>query len=213
MTDLWSGRADEYRTSATHAEGTDLDLVVEWCEPAEGVTALDVATGGGHVARRLRECGATVVTVDPAPGMQADTTAFAEDLPFADGSFDVVACRIAAHHFADVNAAVREMARVARDKFVLEDNVFFDESSEEAERLRDPSHVRCYSQPEWEVMLEAAGLRVDAKQRFDRRVPLQPWLDRVGCTGADAARVVELLGRRIEGGTLQMSSLVIRGRK
>ena len=213
MTDLWSGRADEYRASATHAEGADLDLVVEWCEPAEGVTALDVATGGGHVARRLRECGATVVTVDPAPGMQADTTAFAEDLPFADGSFDVVACRIAAHHFADVNAAVREMARVARDKFVLEDNVFFDESSEEAERLRDPSHVRCYSQPEWEVMLEAAGLRVDAKQRFDRRVPLQPWLDRVGCTGADAARVVELLGRRIEGGTLQMSSLVIRGRK
>ena len=213
MTDLWSGRADEYRASATHAEGADLDLVVEWCEPAEGVTALDVATGGGHVARRLRECGATVVTVDPAPGMQADTTAFAEDLPFADGSFDVVACRIAAHHFADVNAAVREMARVARDKFVLEDNVFFDESSEEAERLRDPSHVRCYSQPEWEVMLEAAGLRVDAKQRFDRRVSLQPWLDRVGCTGADAASVVELLGRRVEGGTMQMSSLVIRGRK
>jgi len=213
MTDLWSGRADEYRASATHAEGADLDLVVEWCEPAEGVTALDVATGGGHVARRLRECGATVVTVDPAPGMQADTTAFAEDLPFADASFDVVACRIAAHHFADVNAAVREMARVARDKFVLEDNVFFDESSEEAERLRDPSHVRCYSQPEWEVMLEAAGLRVDAKQRFDRRVSLQPWLDRVGCTGADAASVVELLGRRVEGGTMQMSSLVIRGRK
>mgnify|MGYP003289496345 CR=1 FL=1 len=33
----------------------DLDLLVEWCEPGEGVKALDVATGGGHVARRLRE--------------------------------------------------------------------------------------------------------------------------------------------------------------
>ena len=213
MTDLWSGRADDYRSSSTHAEGADLDLVVEWCEPAAGVTALDVATGGGHVARRLRERGATVVTVDPAPGMRADTTASAEDLPFADASFDVVSCRIAAHHFADVNSAVREMARVTRDKVVLEDNVFFDESSEEAERLRDPSHVRCYSQPEWEVMLEAAGLRVDAEQRFDRRVPLQPWLDRVGCAGADAARVVELLGHRVEDGTVQMSSLVIRGRR
>jgi SAM-dependent methyltransferase len=213
MTDLWSDRADDYRSSSTHAEGADLDLVVEWCEPAAGVTALDVATGGGHVARRLRECGATVVTLDPAPGMQADTTAFAEDLPFADASFDVVACRIAAHHFSDVNAAIREMARVASDKVVVEDNVFFDESSEEAERLRDPSHVRCYSQPEWEVMLEAAGLRVDAIQRFDRRVPLQPWLDRVRCTGHDAIRVVELLGPRVEDGTVQMSSLVIRGRK
>jgi SAM-dependent methyltransferase len=213
MTDLWSDRADDYRSSSTHAEGADLDLVVEWCEPAAGVTALDVATGGGHVARRLRERGATVVTLDPAPGMRADTTAFAEDLPFADASFDVVACRIAAHHFTDVNAAIREMARVASDKVVVEDNVFFDESSEEAERLRDPSHVRCYSQPEWEVMLGAAGLRVDAIQRFDRRVPLQPWLERVRCTGDDAIRVVELLGSRVEKDTVQMSSLVIRGRK
>src|SRR5256714_14317926 len=106
MTDVWSQRAEAYRTSAIHSAGEDLDLVVEWCEPAAGVTALDVATGGGHVARRLRECGATVVTVDPAPGMQADTTAFAEDLPFADASFGVVACRIAAHHFSDVNAAI-----------------------------------------------------------------------------------------------------------
>lgn len=213
MTDLWSERADDYRESSTHAAGPDLDLLVEWCEPEAGVTALDVATGGGHVARRLRERGATVVTVDPAPGMRADTTAFAEDLPFADSSFVVVACRIAAHHFADVNAAIREMARVASDRVVIEDNLFFDESSEEAERLRDPSHVRCYSEPEWEVMLEVAGLRVDASERFDRRVPLQPWLDRVRCTGDDAARVVELLGRRVEDGTVEMSSLVIRGRR
>src|SRR5256714_84442 len=89
-------------------------------------------TRGDEVARRLRERGAAVVTLDPAPGMQADTTASAEDLPFADASFDVVACRIAAHHFADVNTAIREMARVANDRVVIEDNVFFDESSEEA---------------------------------------------------------------------------------
>jgi ubiquinone/menaquinone biosynthesis C-methylase UbiE len=102
MSDVWSERAEAYRTSVVHATGDDLDLVVDWCEPAEGVTVLDVATGGGHVARRLRERGATVVTVDPAPGMQADTTAAAEDLPFADASFDVVACRLAGHHFANV---------------------------------------------------------------------------------------------------------------
>src|SRR5438034_9425197 len=119
MTDLWSERAERYRRSAIHAEGEDLDLVVEWCEPAPGVTVLDVATGGGHVARRLREAGASVVTVDPAPGMRADTTAPAEDLPFADGSFDAVACRVAAHHFADVRAAMREMARVAGQRVVV----------------------------------------------------------------------------------------------
>ena len=67
----WSDRAEAYRKSPTHREGPDLDLVVEWCEPAEGVKALDVATGGGHVARRLREAGAEVVTLDPSPGMRA----------------------------------------------------------------------------------------------------------------------------------------------
>ena len=51
-----SGR-ELYRTSDAHREGPDLDLLVEWAEPGPGVTALDVATGGGHVARRLREAG------------------------------------------------------------------------------------------------------------------------------------------------------------
>ena len=47
MTDVWSDRADAYRESPIHAAGDDLDLVVEWCAPAAGVTVLDVATGGG----------------------------------------------------------------------------------------------------------------------------------------------------------------------
>ena len=55
MTDMWSDRAEAYRQSPIHAVGEDLDLIVAWCEPAAGVDVLDVATGGGHVARKLRE--------------------------------------------------------------------------------------------------------------------------------------------------------------
>ena len=62
----WSGRAQAYVESDAHREGEDLDLLVEWA--AGATTALDVATGGGHVARRLREAGLEVVTCDPAPG-------------------------------------------------------------------------------------------------------------------------------------------------
>jgi ubiquinone/menaquinone biosynthesis C-methylase UbiE len=131
---MWSDRAEAYRQSPIHAVGEDLDLVVAWCEPAAGVDVLDVATGGGHVARKLREAGANVVTVDPAPGMQADVIAPADHLPFADASFDAVACRLAAHHFPDVLAAVKEMARVARSRVVICDNTFVSESSEEADR-------------------------------------------------------------------------------
>jgi SAM-dependent methyltransferase len=211
MSDVWSERAEVYRQSPIHAQGEDLDLVVEWCEPSPGVTVLDVATGGGHVARRLREAGATVVTVDPAPGMKADTTAPAEDLPFADGSFDAVACRLAAHHFADVLAAVREMARVAKHRVVICDNTFVSEVSEEADRVRDPSHVRNYSQPEWHSFFELAGLRVAHERFLERPLEIEPWLARVDCAGADAARVRELLGDRVVDGWMQLPTLVIQG--
>jgi SAM-dependent methyltransferase len=213
MSDVWSERAEAYRTSAIHSAGEDLDLVIEWCEPGEGVTALDVATGGGHVARRLREAGATVVTVDPAPGMQADTTAPAESLPFADSSFDTVACRLAAHHFADVQAAVHEMARVARHRVVVCDNTFVSEASEQADRVRDPSHVRNYSQAEWRVFFESAGLAVADERFLERPLEIEPWLTRAGCSGGDAEKVKELLGDRVVDGWMQLPTLILRGEK
>jgi SAM-dependent methyltransferase len=213
VTDVWSDRAEAYRTSAVHAAGEDLDLTVEWCEPGPGVTAIDVATGGGHVARRLREAGATVVTVDPAPGMQADTTAPAEDLPFADSSFDVAVCRLAAHHFADVIAAVKEMARVARHRVVICDNTFVSEASEEADRTRDPSHVRNYSVAEWHSFFELAGLEVADERYLERPLEIQPWLDRAQTPVADQARVRELLGDRVVDGSMPLPTLVIKGTK
>jgi SAM-dependent methyltransferase len=165
------------------------------------------------VARRLRELGATVVTTDPAPGMQADSTAPAEALPFADGSFDAVACRIAAHHFADVQAAVREMARVAKDRVVICDNTFVSESSEQADRLRDPSHVRNYGIAEWHSFFELAGLEVTDERFMERPLEVEPWLARVGCEGETAARVRELLGDRVVDGVMPLPTLVLRGRK
>jgi SAM-dependent methyltransferase len=209
--DVWSDRADLYRQSAIHSAGEDLDLVVEWCEPGEGVTVLDVATGGGHVARRLRDAGCSVVTVDPAPGMDADVLAPAEDLPFADDSFDAVACRVAAHHFADALAAVKEMARVARHRVVICDNTFVSESSEEADRLRDPSHVRNYGVAEWESFFELAGLEVVDQRHLLRPAEVEPWLERTQTPSADAARVRELLGDRIVDGWMNLPTLVIKG--
>jgi SAM-dependent methyltransferase len=213
VTDVWSERAQAFRESATHREGPDLDLLIEWCEPGEGVQALDVATGGGHVARRLREAGCDVVSVDPAPGMQPTVVARAEHIPFADDSFDVVACRIAPHHFEDVRAAVREMARVSKDRVVVQDNLYLGDEVEEAEKLRDPTHVRCYSEDEWRTFFADAGLRVEAERVFERSVEVKPWLARVETPEEDAARVRELLADRIEDGRLTLRSLVLKGRK
>jgi len=209
VTDVWSDRAQAYRESDAHRQGPDLDLLVEW---AEGKTALDVASGGGHVARRLREAGFQVVTVDPSPGMEAEVRATAEHLPFADSSFDTVVTRIAAHHFEDVEAALAELARVARRAVLVADMRYSDERREQAERLRDPLHVRTYSEAEWRALFQRARLEVEALELVDVEIELEPWLERAGCAGETADRVRALLADRIRDGRLEMPRIVLKGR-
>jgi SAM-dependent methyltransferase len=213
MTDVWSQRAKAFRESPTHREGPDLDLLVEWCEPGHDVKVLDVATGGGHVARRLREAGCTVVTVDPAPGMEPDVVAPAEELPFQDGSFDVVTCRIAAHHFEDIRKAVAEIARVSERLLVIEDNLYDGEGVEEAERLRDPTHVRRYSEEEWREMVTNAGFEVEQVEYFPRRQSADAWLARVDTPASTAARIRELLADKIEDGMMSFPSILLKARR
>jgi SAM-dependent methyltransferase len=208
--DVWSGRAQLYVESDAHRAGDDLELLVEWARGA--TTALDVATGGGHVARRLRDEGIQVVTADPAPGMKPDVVCRAEDLPFADGSFDVVACRTAAHHFSDVPAALAEMARVSRDRVLLVDTVNMGDDAEQAEALRDPSHVRNYTEAEWRAFVEGAGLVLDQVEHTANSMDYAAWLVRTGCEGEEAERVRELWGDRVRDGRLTLDKIALRTR-
>jgi SAM-dependent methyltransferase len=213
MSRVWSERAQLYRESEAHREGEDLDLIVEWAADASGRRALDVATGGGHVARRLREAGFEVVSSDPAAGMEPDVVCRAEELPFADASFDVVACRVAAHHFEDVERAVAEMARVSSSLVLVADNLNLGDAVEEAERLRDPTHVRCLTEEEWRKLFAGAGLAVEDVRVFDKRIELEGWLARAGAEGEQARQVRALLVDRIEDGRVVLSRGVFKGRK
>ena len=208
MSDVWSERAELYRQSAAHSGGADLDLIVEWA--AGCTTAIDVATGGGHVARRLREAGLQVVTCDPSPGMRPDVICFAEELPFADRSFELAVTRVAAHHFADAAEAVRELARVAAKRVVVVDNLYMDADAEEAERIRDPSHVRNYDEAQWRRFLTDAGLTVDDVRTFDFPIELEPWLERTACTGVEAERVRALMAPHISDGWIALHRVAFR---
>jgi SAM-dependent methyltransferase len=215
MSNPWDERAELYRTSVTHSTGDDLDAVVELCNPHAGVKVLDVATGGGHVARRLREQGAELVTLDPSPGMRADVVAPAEDIPFADGSFDVVVSRIAAHHFDDLGRAFGEMVRVSNRVVVIEDMLFRTEEEQEAEKLRDPTHHRSLSPEEWRDLFVDAGLEIEQELFFSKEHDMDEWLARTGCTGDEAQRVRELLEpfTSSDGSTWANDYIVLKGRK
>ena len=155
------------------------------------------------------------MTTDAAPGMRPDVVCPAEHLPFADSSFDVVVSRIAPHHFSDIELAIAEMARVARDAVVVEDTLFTSDAVERAEALRDPTHVRNYTEAQWRAFLAGAGLEVERVEHFEKTHDFAAWLARTGCVGEEAERVRELLAEHAseDGTTWQDTKIILRARK
>ena len=86
-------------------------------DPA-GLRVLDVGSGTGKYGRALAELGFDVHAVDPDSALLEinplpSTTDRAEELPFADASFDLVVSAQAWHWF-DAEAASAEFARVLK---------------------------------------------------------------------------------------------------
>ena len=155
---------------------------------------LDVATGGGHVARRLREQGAEVVTADPAPGMQADVALRRRGSAVRRR---LVRRRRDAHRAAslhDIGTAVGEMARVANQR-----------ASSSRTRSTPPRRSRrprsCATRRTSATTPRRNGAscsrapasRSSESRRFAKTHDLEAWLARTECTGEDAVRVRELL--------------------
>src|SRR6202521_442783 len=116
-----------YLTSKPHAQGKSLDRLVELTRPHPDWHALDVATGAGHTAYTFAPHVARVWATDITDEMIAlvrgeaakkqlanvrPCHAKAEALPFEDGSFDLVTCRIAPHHFDSIPAFLDDTRRV-----------------------------------------------------------------------------------------------------
>jgi SAM-dependent methyltransferase len=207
--------ADAYATSAVHASGPGLAKMIEIAAPTGGERVLDVSTGAGHVALAFAPRVRFVVASDLAPEMLGTARRLADErrlgnvrlcgadadaLPFASRSFDGVTCRIAAHHYPRLDAALREMARVLRPDglALVEDNVAPDDGEadrfvNDLERLRDPSHFRSRTEGEWGRAFAAAGLAATAVLRHETTIEVGPWLARAGADAARSAAVTAML--------------------
>lgn len=197
----FGAHAQNFVSSRDHSQGESLDRLIYLVKPQPGWRALDVATGGGHTALALAALVREVVAADLTPEMLAAAEAFvrskgaanilfreadAQDLPFGDGEFDLVTCRIAPHHFPDPALFMRECARVVRPggMVALIDNVTPADTLaarhiNAVEKLRDPSHVWAWTVAEWESFFTSAGLAVEHLEQFTKARDFQRWADRV----------------------------------
>jgi ubiquinone/menaquinone biosynthesis C-methylase UbiE len=193
-------RADAYARSKPHAGGADLELLIQLLKPEPYMSVLDVATGAGHTAIAVAPFVREVTAIDIAPEMVQRTRALAasrgltsvramvmdvETSSFADAAFDAVTCRIAPHHFTDIDRALRSIARMLRrgGPFVMEDGCApadpdLDRFLNELETIRDPTHVRSYTEAEWRAMLQAASLRVIEARVLRKVRDVADWVER-----------------------------------
>jgi ubiquinone/menaquinone biosynthesis C-methylase UbiE len=218
--------AADYAASAVHARGASLARLVELVDPKPSWRALDIATGAGHTALAFAPRVARVTASDVTGAMLAEakklaaargfvnfrtTRANAEDLPFPDMSFDLVTCRLAAHHFETTRTFIAEALRVLMPGgvFALVDNISPDHeilpqlSPKETrdwaaayngfEKLRDPSHGRCLGLAEWTDLLKRAGFTVEHSEHMDQDIEFGPWVQRMRCADSTIARLKVML--------------------
>ncbi len=218
----FGAHAAAYVTSPVHAKGASLQRVVELVKPEKHWHALDIATAAGHTALAFAPHVAHVIASDITDEMLAEaqkltsargignvTTAKAdaEALPFADASFDLVTCRIAAHHFPDVPRFVRETWRVLKPggTFALVDNISPDDESTPGfdegalrdaastyntfEKLRDPSHGHCLTMGEWRSLITRTGFAIENVELLPKEMEFGPWVERMGVAPATVAQL------------------------
>ncbi len=208
-------QATAYAANPTIIDSEWAGRLVQAVQPTPDSRVLDVATGPGYVALAFATVAREVVAVDltDAPLIiarknQAERglnnvsfeSADATQLPLADGSFDVVVCRLAFHHLDSPRQVLSEMVRVCRPggKIAVQDMI----ASEQAdradyynrwERLRDASHTRALSLGQLVALYKEAELEIENLQWEQRAQDVELWMRNTETPRETARRISHLI--------------------
>jgi ubiquinone/menaquinone biosynthesis C-methylase UbiE len=131
----------------------------------------------------------------------------AEQFPYADASFDLVTCRVAAHHFSSPQEFIRETSRVLKPGgwFLLIDGSIEDDDPEaeewmhQVEKYRDPSHHRFLSPLSWSRLCEHHALAVKQAALAPFKQPDLNWyFDTAATSPENREKVLDLIAQAPE---------------
>jgi ubiquinone/menaquinone biosynthesis C-methylase UbiE len=195
---VFTESAQKFTALKASADRASHEAMVRLAKPQPSDRVLEIACGPGFVALLFAERAREVVGLDLTATLlekarqrqherglkniqfiQGD----AEQMPFPDGSFSIVACHKAFHHFPHPEQVLREIYRVLSPggRLVLGDTISSDDPQKNAlhnhiERLRDPSHVKMYGLAELQSLISSAGFTGTGHEIFEDQRSLSWWM-------------------------------------
>jgi ubiquinone/menaquinone biosynthesis C-methylase UbiE len=207
----FSANAEMYLTSPVHSAGADLDFLARSAAALDQPKVLDLGCGAGHASFATAPFAREVIAFDLTAGMLEVTAAAAkerglsnisttqgsvEELPFNDQQFDFVVSRYSAHHWKDVPRALQEVKRVLKPggQVCVIDTTgapspLLDTHLQSVELLRDPSHVRSYTDLEWLSFFQASSFDARIEQKWRLALEFSSWVFRIGTSAEGIAAI------------------------
>ena len=206
--------AEAYLTSPVHSAGADLDLLARAAAALDQPKVLDLGCGAGHASFAVAPFAQEVVAFDLTASMLDIVAAAArerglsnigtkqgsvEALPFESARFDLILSRYSAHHWNDVPRALNEVSRVLKPNGRVcfidvagAPSPLLDTHLQSVELMRDPSHVRDYTELEWLSLFQAASFEPHIESEWRLALEFSSWVARIGTSAERIAAIRSL---------------------
>ena len=205
--DRFTRTAEIFGSSVLKTRAAEAEILARMARVKSSDRAVDFACGTGALAMAFAPRVRWVFGVDLTAAMlgvaqrnaresNVENVAFtignAQQVPFADRSFDLALTSYALHHVPDAAQVISEMCRVLKpggrvgviDIYAPEER-HRAEMHERIEKVRDPSHTRTLARSELATLLAAKGLKVIDMRTEENALTFDRWMYTAGRAPGD----------------------------